>query len=315
MVFNILEEIMTKKAMFLFFVLVCANGFSQINIPNFGWHAGGGTPDYIVGHNNKLYSVDAESEGMNRAFGSNREWYRDITSNLYLDNNGFLRMAYLGERSPSEDGYFIFSPKYFIVSQNDDTFFWEEEYTKRGELQFSNLFIKSIKSNDYLIENGVHYSPQGFLKKFWDQSNKVEEHPTLEYYNRTPPFAIGAAKIKNLVIDIEFETEAAGMMLLNGFVDLRKPHLYKDNARIKEFVIVIDGKEKQYTLNDEIRFQEIEFTKPAKKISMKIVSYYPGAKYQDVCLSSICPVFNPNTKEYESLNRFNKYSSYGSRIK
>ena len=301
---------MKKTIMILFLVLVCANGFSQFNIPNFGWHWGGGTPDFIVGHNNKLYSVDGEVEHMGR-----QDWYRDITSSLFLDNNGFLRRRYSQNDSINNAAYLILSPKYFAVLQDDDDFFWEEEFTKRGELHFSNLFIKSIKSNDYLIENGIHFSTQGFLKRFWDQSDKWTEHNRLEYYNRTPPFAIGAAKIKNLVIDIEFETEAAGMLLLNGFIDLRKPNLYKANARIKEFVIIIDGKEKQYTLNDEIRFQEIEFIKPAKKISMKIVSYYPGAKYQDICLSSICPVFNPNKKEYTSLNRFNSYSGWGSKIK
>ena len=135
------------------------------------------------------------------------------------------------------------------------------------------------------------------------------------YHNRTPPFAIGASKIKGLTIDIEFTTEATGMLLLNGFIDLRRPHLYKDNARIKEFVIIIDGVEQYYTLADEVRFQETGFKKPTKKIVMKIVSYYQGGKYQDICLSSICPVFNSASKEYTSLNRNNSYSEWGSRIK
>ena len=292
---------MIKKVIItvLFFVFVCSNGFSQFNIPNFGWHEGGGTADYIVGHNNNLYSVSGDGWYSFTHGNPAAVWYKKIPSNLlHLDNHGFLRL---------EDAHLILSPKYFAVYQNEYLLEWEEYETERGNLKFDNLFIKSIKANDYLIENGIHYSPQGFLKRFREDG--------MIYYNRTPPFAIGASKIKDLTIDIEFETDATGMLLLNGFIDVRKPNLYKDNARIKEFMIIIDGEEKRYTLADEVRFQEISFTKPTKNIVVKIVSYYQGGKYQDICLSSICPVFNPDSKEYASLNRFNKYSEWGSRIK
>ena len=298
---------MIKKVMVLLFVLVCTNGYSQFNIPNFGWHMGGGTAVFLVGHNNKLYHTSGDGWYAFTNGYPNIQWCKTIPqSSLSLDKNGFLRFQ--DEYQTGDDAdYLILSPKYFIVFQGSWLLEWEETYTKQGNLKFDNLFIKSIKANDYLIENGIHYSPQGFLKRFREDG--------MIYHNRTLPFAIGTSKIKDLTIDIEFETEAMGMLLLNGFIDIRRPHLYKDNARIKEFTIIIDGEEKRYTLADEIRFQEITFAKPAKKIVMKIASYYQGAKYQDICLSSICPVFNSNSKEYTSLNRNNSYSTWGSRIK
>ena len=80
-------------------------------------------------------------------------------------------------------------------------------------------------------------------------------------------------------------------MILNGYVDAKKPELYKKNSRVKTFSVQdLDSDEKYtYTLEDCVSFQHFNFRKPAKNIELTITEVYKGEKWDDTCVSAIVP--------------------------
>jgi hypothetical protein len=80
--------------------------------------------------------------------------------------------------------------------------------------------------------------------------------------------------------------------VLNGFVDLYRPHLYKMNCRIKEAqVIAVTIADNVITQDiifpDFIHFKTILFNEPVRTIRIIIKSTYQGEKWQDCAISAI----------------------------
>lgn len=273
-----------KKKLVLLYVVTAFKIFAQTSIPDFAWYFMRGI--YFVGNENTFYEVNTDAKE-----------YRDITKLCYTDSNGFLRINIDGNNSDdfmltkNDTYYLILSKRYFTVIQNNEEIEWQKNTTD-DSLLFVNPSIQSIHANSYVIENNIHYSAEGFKKRFFATDLGLP----LFYLNRTPPFALSEEQMDNFYMDIEFVDGADGMLLLNGFVDMRRPNLYKENARVKEIAITIDGLSSVYTLEDRIEFQEIIFKKQSKKVRLEIISFYQGEKYTDICLSALSPIFYDKKK-------------------
>ncbi|QTQ10856.1 hypothetical protein HRI96_00795 [Treponema parvum] len=89
------------------------------------------------------------------------------------------------------------------------------------------------------------------------------------------------------------------LQILNGYVDVRKPHLFKQNNRIKEATLFCkpsrsDEKpfEMKIKFEDFVYVKNIVFDKSCRKIKIRIDSVYEGSKYDDTVITSI---YTPGT--------------------
>ena len=114
------------------------------------------------------------------------------------------------------------------------------------------------------------------------------------YFSRTLPLAISQEQMNTFEMEIAFQNDVEGILLLNGFVDFSRPYLYNNNRRIRELKIIDknNGFEQNYFIEDRIEFQELIFPKSTNGIVIKIISYYEGNRYTDICCSSIIPIYN-----------------------
>ena len=88
--------------------------------------------------------------------------------------------------------------------------------------------------------------------------------------------------------------EYAELYISSGFVSFSKPHLFRENTRIKRIRITNNsGKSETFLLKDTPHFQKIDTsslgTEYLKNAVLKIgiLEVYPGTKYADTCINSI----------------------------
>jgi hypothetical protein len=288
-----------KILQMLILLTVNISGFAQMHIPNFIYNYG--MDDYyFVGYNNQLYECVPY-------IGK----YRNITNLCFIDQNGFLRINYkIGETSyfiiKEQPHYLILSPRQLFIFSSDE---WINVFKNYLEYDYyRDTFIENIESNVFLTENDIEYSPDNLLKRFFSTDR---EFP-YDYWSRTLPLAVDNSQINIFEMEIEFQDKVEGILILNGFVDFYRPHLYKDNSRIKEIQIIDkDGNfEQNYNIQDIIEFQEIIFPVLSDNIIIKIISFYNGTKYTDICCSAILPIFNEEMRTEARVLPDEDYSTF-----
>jgi hypothetical protein len=201
------------------------------------------------------------------------------------------------ETSPSfvvreELHYLILAPRQLFVFMSNGRFSTSTDNLEDrfGYNPFPNIFIDSIRSNVYLRENNLEYSPQNFLRRFY----RTDAGFPYDYWPKTLPLAITKEQMDIFEMEITFQNNVEGILILNGFVDFSRPHLYKNNRRIRELKIIDKNNkfEQEYHLEDKIEFQELIFPELTDSIIVKILSYYEGDRYTDICCSSIIPIYD-----------------------
>ncbi|MBP5752967.1 MAG: hypothetical protein J6W60_08955, partial [Treponema sp.] len=76
--------------------------------------------------------------------------------------------------------------------------------------------------------------------------------------------------------------------ILNGYVDPLKPHLFKENNRIKKARLETDtGIKKEFEFRDEVEFTQIILPNKVKHVKLTILDVYKGTKYQDTCITAV----------------------------
>lgn len=81
-----------------------------------------------------------------------------------------------------------------------------------------------------------------------------------------------------------------GLYFFNGYVSFDKPHLYRDNGRVKKIKVTdtVTGEEFDFDLEDTPNPQELSFPEEKKwNIKMEILEVYEGRKYKDTCINTI----------------------------
>jgi len=81
----------------------------------------------------------------------------------------------------------------------------------------------------------------------------------------------------------------------SGFVSFSRPHLYRENTRIKRIRVTNEeGESEVILLRDTPHFQELELEMGLGfgVFKIEILEVYPGTKYQDTCVNSILGLFS-----------------------
>lgn len=94
----------------------------------------------------------------------------------------------------------------------------------------------------------------------------------------------------DLIGEVEGEGEGADrFVVLNGFVDPLRPHLYKMNNRVKRAVIrSVDGGEPfevEVAFPDVVKFHVVKLPRAAKEVEFEIREVYRGTKWDDTCVT------------------------------
>ena len=95
-------------------------------------------------------------------------------------------------------------------------------------------------------------------------------------------------------IELELNGYISNLYILNGYVDVRRPHLFKENNRIKEATLICTPEnpneeifEKKIIFEDFVYVKKIELGKECKKVRLRIDSVFKGSKYDDTAITSI----------------------------
>jgi hypothetical protein len=94
-----------------------------------------------------------------------------------------------------------------------------------------------------------------------------------------------------VTLDVIFIEPSDHMLVLNGFVDPQRRHLFKANNRVKRALIrSLDADVSfsfEYTFSDTVEFSYIPFPEAVKNVQLEILEVYPGERWNDTAISAI----------------------------
>ncbi len=129
------------------------------------------------------------------------------------------------------------------------------------------------------------------------------------FINDSTPMVEGAAgNGRGLVLDIDFHIPSDNLVVLNGFVDTDRPHLYKMNARMKTVRVQGDGFDFEYTFKDYVHFAQIDFPKQVTKVKLTVTDVYDGEKWEDMAISGLW--VNPDILKTANTDLAREYLKY-----
>lgn len=226
---------------------------------------------------------------------------------LYTDGeSSYFVLPFVGEYAKLDESvFFVDSDGYSKFKYNGKTYviIWGEEiqyktsvFNTNGKIDYSlkngvaarDRNIKSISASSFLSEkikgNKINYSADNLYKCVSDLDHTffiVNSH--LPWVDGIDGDGIGET------ITIEYKEPVAGISMLNGYVELNKLSLYKENSRAKEIEIedLQTGKKMSVLFEDKVYFKYIPFSEKTSSIKIQIKSVYPGSKYSDTCISAI----------------------------
>jgi len=150
--------------------------------------------------------------------------------------------------------------------------------------------IKNAEATSYLDE----YSQNGTIKytvdHIFDQYIQAECQCHDRYWNRSaipwveghPEEGIGEK------ISLTFNEKNDYIVLLNGYVDLYKRHLFKYNNRLKKIRLSSPNfRTFEIEFDDTVEFTTIFFPNQTDSVELEIIEVYPGEKWNDTCISYI----------------------------
>ncbi|MBP5452225.1 MAG: hypothetical protein J6Y16_08320 [Treponema sp.] len=229
-------------------------------------------------------------------------------SRMTTDKDGFMKFKYGAKENES----FLFIQgtqinQFFTNFQNDGRLSYRDE--EEDDLQrYHSYYFKNISASSSFSETlsgrKVEYSPEN-LEKCFEVGCKC--HPYWWNYSHIPWVEGAEGNGIGESITVEFTDNMVGMSVLNGYTDINKLKLYKENARLKEVVIddLENGDSWTVRFEDRVYFNYISFPKKTKKIKMTIKSVYEGTKYSDTCVSAIIPCkTTPTLMDDEELKEY-----------
>jgi len=96
-------------------------------------------------------------------------------------------------------------------------------------------------------------------------------------------------KNEKLTLSLLGALVGGNIYISSGFVSFSKPHLYSENSRIRKIRLYDNsGNSKTVELKDTPHFQPVSISGMDTILHFEIIEVYPGSKYSDICLNSIC---------------------------
>jgi hypothetical protein len=111
---------------------------------------------------------------------------------------------------------------------------------------------------------------------------------TMFFINDPTPLVEGApGSGAGLSLEVEFHIPSENLVVLNGFVDLDRKHLYRLNARMKRVRVTGAGFEFEYEFADYVHFAQIDFPAAVTAVRLTVLEVYEGEKYEDLAISGL----------------------------
>jgi hypothetical protein len=118
----------------------------------------------------------------------------------------------------------------------------------------------------------------------------IEDSMWVMYNQVSPPWAARSAGHGiGETLDIAFSRSTNEVDVLNGYVDLLKPYLYRQNNRLKRIRIISEDPafDVIYDFDDVVKIHEIKLPASTKKIRIYVLDVFRGRKFDDLCVSKI----------------------------
>ncbi len=268
---------------------------------------------WIEDYNSLDVYEDNVSRNYSLTFKLNRKNYDSKNVNMYIDEYGYKHLKLFDENKKLEHHFTIIDTysakvledKYGWLSE-PNTFryaFFEhnteflkddanavQKYFSNPQVKYNNgSNIKNINASSCLVEKKYSYAP--------DNTCKVYSVPALFkevqfFSNQISPWVEGKSGDgigETFEFDVLYRPKyPLDIRILNGYVDPLKPHLFKQNNRIKKALIETDtGIKKEVMFRDEVEFTQIILPEDVKHVKLTILEVYKGTKYQDTCITSV----------------------------
>jgi hypothetical protein len=152
--------------------------------------------------------------------------------------------------------------------------------------------VEKTSSSPFLKETAggkvTEYGPENLFRRFLPLQARESN---LECWDATrAPWAEGEAGSGiGANITINFKEPVKSLSVLNGFVDIFRKHLYRQNNRVAVLKVVDLDNNKEYEMKfeDIVYYNTQAFEKETCNIKLVIMSVYPGTKYDDTCITQI----------------------------
>ena len=253
--------------------------------------------------------------------GSNN--YDSQNADMYIDQYGYKHLKLFDANMKLEHHFTIIDTYTAKVNEDDDKWGWlsepntfryaffehKSEFLKDDKEAVAKYFsapsflhnngnnIEAFKVSSYLKEGKTSYEAENTAKIY----NMMAKNEVALWNSQIRPWVEGK-KGDGIGESFEFDTTypkgglPLDVRILNGYVDPLKPHLFKENNRIKKALLETDtGIKKEVEFRDEVVFTQIILPDDVKHIKLTILEVYKGTKYQDTCITSV----EVNRKESE----------------
>ena len=268
-------------------------------------------------------STNSDSRYITLTFklGSNK--YDSQNADMYIDQYGYKHLKLLDANMKLEHHFTIIDTYTAKVNEDDDKWGWlsepntfryaffehKTEFFKDDKEAVAKYFsdpsflynngnnIEAFKVSSYLKEGKTSYEAENTAKIY----NMMTKREIASWSSQIRPWVEGK-KGDGIGESFEFDINypkgglPLDIRILNGYVDPLKPHLFKENNRIKKALLETDtGIKKEFEFRDEVEFTQIILPSDVKHIKLTILEVYKGTKYQDTCITSV----EVNRKESE----------------
>ena len=260
-------------------------------------------------------STNSDSRYITLTFklGSNK--YDSQNADMYIDQYGYKHLKLFDANMKLEHHFTIIDTYTAKVNEDDDKWGWlsepntfryaffehKTEFLKDDKEAVAKYFsdpsflhnngnnIEAFKVSSYLKEGKTSYEAENTAKIY----NMMTKREIASWSSQIRPWVEGK-KGDGIGESFEFDTTypkgglPLDVRILNGYVDPLKPHLFKENNRIKKALLETDtGIKKEVEFRDEVVFTQIILPDNVKHIKLTILEVYKGTKYQDTCITSV----------------------------
>ena len=260
-------------------------------------------------------STNSDSRYITLTFklGSNK--YDSQNADMYIDQYGYKHLKLFDANMKLEHHFTIIDTYTAKVNEDDDKWGWLSEpntfryaffehktellkddkeatakyFSDPSFLHNNGNNIEAFKVSSYLKEGKTSYEAENTAKIY----NMMAENEIALWNSQIRPWVEGK-KGDGIGESFEFDTTypkgglPLDIRILNGYVDPLKPHLFKENNRIKKALLETDtGIKKEFEFRDEVEFTQIILPSDVKHIKLTILEVYKGTKYQDTCITAV----------------------------
>ena len=268
---------------------------------------------WIDDYNTMEVSEDTDSRYTTLTFelGSNK--YDSQNAEMYIDKYGYKHLKLFDKNMKLEHHFTIIDTYTAKVVESEYTWVYEPNLFRYSFLEHNTEFlkddkkavekyfsepsirhnngdkIKNYKASSYLKEGKTSYVPENTARIYALAANYKQVN---FWSNQIRPWVEGK-KDDGIGESFEFDMaysprEPWDIRILNGYVDPLKPHLFKENNRIKKALLETDtGIKKEVEFRDEVEFTQIILPDDVKHVKLTILEVYKGTKYQDTCITSV----------------------------